>query len=196
MCSSWEQTRLRQSRFWERSDPSGVLARIGICSRRFVGASLGSLGNRPARATWTDRARERSDPSGVLARIGICPRGFRSRLRPNQKSEPPLCGKGRLWEKGGAGGRHGPYVGTRARPYLLRYRSPKNLARVSKVFREPARGRHQPGVPQSGPGTASGMRTLSCGPVAVRRKQPVRPIRSWVSMTRQPGRGAIRRRGA
>jgi len=36
-----------------------------------------------------------------------------------QNASRPLCGKGAaLGEKGGAGGRHGPYVGTRARPWL------------------------------------------------------------------------------
>ena len=35
-----------------------------------------------------------------------------------KKRAAPSAARGRLWEKGGAGGRHGPYVGTRARPWL------------------------------------------------------------------------------
>ena len=45
---------------------------------------------------------------GHVPDTGLCPK----------KRTAPSAARGRFWEKGGAGGRHGPYVGTRARPWL------------------------------------------------------------------------------
>ena len=107
----------------QRLTCSGVAARMNVLGFMILEAYYAYPFQRPEKGPHFGFQVADIDSIGPLSGIRRMRRVWHGRQTPRTKRGAPFAARGRLWEKSGAGGRHGPYVGTRARPREECYRS-------------------------------------------------------------------------